>query len=285
MSEHDGPVAIITGCSSGIGRATAILLAERGWRVFATARRLESVGDLAGVGQVTPLQLDVTDEASMTAAIDQVLALTGRIDALVNNAGYAEGGPLERASAKEIRGQFETNTFGPLRLVQLVMPATRSQGSGRVVNVSSINGRVAMPFIGLYSASKFALEALSDALRLEARPFGVHLVIVEPGAVRTDFAAAGHRRTERFATEQDSPYGRYFTGFDRLISGTARWSASPEAVAKVVHRALTAGRPKARYAATPMARLMLAAVPRFPDRLRDAVLSNLLGLGTRGGSQ
>ena len=161
----------------------------------------------------------------------------------------------------------------------------RSQGSGRIVNVSSINGRVAMPFIGLYSASKFALEALSDALRLETRPFGVNVIIVEPGAVRTDFVAPGHRRSSRFATEHDSPYGRYFTGFDRLIAGTARWSASPETVAKVVHRTLTAGRPRARHAATPTARLMLAAIPRFPDRLRDAALSRSLGLGARGGSR
>ena len=284
MNERRGAVAIITGCSSGIGRATAIHLAARGWRVFATARRLESVNDLAS-DQITALRLDVTDEATMTATIDQVLALTGRIDALVNNAGYAEGGPLERASAEEVRGQFETNTFGPLRLAQLVLPAMRSQGSGRIVNVSSIAGRVAMPFIGLYSASKFALEALSDALRLETRLFGVDVIIVEPGGVRTDFSAVAHRRSSRFATEQDSPYSRYFTGFDHSIAGMARWSASPEDVARVVHQALTAGRPKARYAATPMARLMLAAVPRLPDRLRDAALSRSLGLEARGGSQ
>ncbi len=284
MDERRGPVAIITGCSSGIGRATAILLAEHGWRAFATARRLESVSDLAGE-LITPLVLDVTDEASMTAAIGQVHASTGRIDALVNNAGYAEAGPLERANREEIRSQFETNTFGPLRLAQLVLPAMRTQGSGRIVNVSSINGRVAMPFTGLYSASKFALEALSDALRLETRPFGVDVIIVEPGAVRSGFTAAGHRRTERFAIEQDSPYGRYFARFDRLLAGNPRASSSPEAVAKVIHRALTAGHPKARYAATPMARFMLAFLPRFPDRLRDAALSRLLGLGAPGGSQ
>lgn len=277
MAKQRESVAVVTGCSSGIGRATAMLLAERGWHVFATARRLEALVDLVS-DRITPLRLDVTDEGTMVAAIGQILTSTGRIDALINNAGHAEAGPLERATREEIRGQFETNTFGPLRLAQLVLPAMRSQGSGRIVNVSSINGRVAMPFTGLYSASKFALEAWSDALRLETRPFGVHVIIVEPGAVRTDLLAPGHRRTARFATEQDSPYARYFGRFERLLAGNSRGSSPPEVVAKVVHRALTAGRPKARYAATPMARLMLAAVPRFPDRLRDASLSRSLGL-------
>lgn len=277
MNERDRPVAIVTGCSSGIGRATATLLAERGWYVFATARHLETVTDLASEG-ISPLQLDVTDATTMIAAVDTILARTGRIDALVNNAGYAEAGPLERATPEEVRAQFETNTFGPLRLAQLVLPVMRAQGRGRIVNVSSINGRVAMPFTGLYSASKHALEAMSDTLRMETCPFGVHVIVVEPGPVRTNFTAAGHRRTARFATEQDSPYARYFPRFDRLLAGNPRANASPEAVAKVVHRALTAGRPKARYAATPMARLMLAVVPRLSDRMRDAALSRLLGL-------
>lgn len=270
------PVALITGCSSGIGRATALLLAQRGWRVFATARRLETVSDLASE-RITPLQLDVTDEASMATAVQQVLDAEGRIDALVNSAGYAQAGPLEQATGEEIRRQFETNTFGPLRLAQLILPMMRAQQGGRIVNVSSINGRVAIPFVGLYCASKFALEALSDALRLESRPFGVRTIVVEPGSTKTNFQEASTRSSRRFAADTSSPYHRYFEPFSRLIERTA-WSSPPETVARAIHRALTAEQPHARYRATPQARLMLALAPLLPDRLRDALWSRMLGL-------
>ncbi|MFH1928608.1 MAG: SDR family oxidoreductase [Chloroflexota bacterium] len=278
MNEHSHtPVAIITGCSSGIGRATAVLLAERGWHVFATARRLEALNDLSS-DRITPLRLDVTDEQSITNAVEQMLAQAGCIDALVNNAGYTEVGPLEEATAGEIRRQFETNTFGPLRLAQLVIPAMRAQGSGRIVNVSTIGGRVAIPFIGLYNSSKFALEAMSDALRLEARPFGVQVIVIEPGGVRTNFNAAAAERGQRFAADASSPYHRYFEPLNRFITQTAAYSSPPERVARVIHRALTARRPRARYAATPDARIMLAIMTRLSDGMRDAIWGRLLGL-------
>ena len=278
MNERQhSPVVIITGCSSGIGQATATLLAERGWYVFATARQLEAVSGLAG-DRITPLPLDVTDEESMTAAVEQTLAQAGRIDALVNNAGYTEVGPLEEATADEIRRQFETNTFGPLRLAQLVLPTMRAQGSGRIVNVSTMGGRVAIPFIGLYNASKFALEAMSDALRMETRPFGVHVIVIEPGSVRTNFNEAAYERARRFATDTSSPYHRYFEPLNRFIKQSEGFSSPPERVAKVIYRALTARRPRARYAATPDARIMLAIMTRLSDRMRDAVWGRLLGL-------
>ena len=278
MNEHSRtPVAIITGCSSGIGWATAKLLAERGWRVFATARRPETLADLTN-GRVTPLRLDVTDEESMASAVEQALAQAGRIDALVNNAGYTEVGPLEEATAGEIRRQFETNTFGPLRLTQLVLPTMRAQGGGRIVNVSTIGGRVAIPFIGLYNGSKFALEAMSDALRLETRPFGVRVIVVEPGGVRTNFNAVATQHSQRFATDTNSTYHRYFEPLNRFITQTAAYSSPPERVAKVIHRALMTRRPRARYAATPDARIMLAIMPRLPDRMRDVIWGRLLRL-------
>lgn len=276
---HDrpSPVALITGCSSGIGRATAALLAERGWHVFATARHPESLAGLAGE-RITPLGLDVTDETSMTSAVDRVLAQAGRIDALVNNAGYGQGGPLEEVSSEKIRRQFETNTFGPLRLAQLVLPAMRAQGGGRIVNVSTMGGRVSIPFIGPYCASKFALEAWSDALRAEVRPFGVRVVLVEPGSVRTNFRATAVRESERFLADGASPYHRYAERFGRFIDRATPRSAPPERVARVIHRALTAQRPRARYVATADARLMLAIVRRLPDRKRDGLWARLLGL-------
>lgn len=278
MSEQiHTPVAIITGCSSGIGRATARLLAEKGWRVFATARRLETLSDLAS-GRITPLRLDVTDEASMAAAAKGTLAQAGRIDALINNAGYTECGPLEEARPDEIRRQFETNTFSPLRMAQLVLPAMRAQGSGRIVNVSTMGGRVVIPFIGLYNASKFALEAMSDALRMETRPFGVRVILIEPGGVRTNFNAVATQNAQRFATDTTSPYHHYFEPLNRFITQATASSSPPETVAKVILHALTTRNPRARYVATLDARLMLAVMLRLPDGIRDALWGRLLGL-------
>ena len=270
-------VVLITGCSSGIGRATALLLADKGWRVFATARHLQAINDLAS-DCITPLRLDVTDEASMMAAVEQILALAGRIDALVNNAGYTEVGPLEGATLEEIRCQFETNTFGPLRLAQLVLPTMRTQGSGRIVNVSTIGGRIATPFLGLYNGSKFALEAMSDVLRMETRPFGVRVIVIEPGGVRTNFNAVAYQRAQRFATDTGSPYHRFFDRLNRFITYSTTNSPPPEKVAEIIHHALAARHPRARYAATLDARLMLAIMPWLPDRKRDALWSWLLRL-------
>ncbi|OGO42593.1 MAG: hypothetical protein A2Z04_03290, partial [Chloroflexi bacterium RBG_16_57_9] len=219
MNKDHAPVVMITGCSSGIGRATALILAEKGWRVFASARCLETVGDLAS-DHLAPLCLDVTDEASMAAAVKHTLAQAGRIDALVNNAGYAQAGPLEEVDTDEVRRQFETNTFGPLRLAQLVLPTMRAQGSGRIVNVSTMGGRVVIPFLGLYNASKFALEAMSDALRIETRPFGVQVIVIEPGGTRTNFNAAATQHAQRFIAGADSPYYRYLVPFNRFIAQT-----------------------------------------------------------------
>ena len=284
MNEHSNqPVVLITGCSTGIGRATAQLLAEKGWRVFASARRTETVNDLAS-DHITPLRLDVTDEESMAASVQEVLAKAGRIDALVNNAGYTEGGPLEEATIEEIHRQFETNTFGPLRLAQLALPVMRAQGSGRIVNVSTMGGRVAIPFIGLYNASKFALEALSDALRVETRPFGVSVVVVEPGSTRTNFNAVAGHTTQRFASNMKSPYHRFFEPLNRFIQQTEKYSSPPETVAKVIYRALTARHPRARYAGTPDAGIMLAILPRLPDGVRDAMWSRMLGLREERGT-
>ncbi len=251
MKEPSHPrVALITGCSSGIGRATALLLAERGWRVFATARQPGTLSAIAS-DRITPLRLDVTEEASMVSAVEQLFSQVGRIDALVNNAGYAEVGPLEEVNAEGIRRQFETNAFGPLRMAQLVLPTMRAQGSGRIVNVSTMGGRIANPFRGLYNSSKFALEAMSDVLRMETRPFGVHVILIEPGAVRTNFISVVTEHAQRFATDPNSPYQRYFERLNRFVSqaGGARGSP-PETVAKVIVRALTDRSPHARYIAT-----------------------------------
>ena len=273
----NAPVVLITGCSTGIGRATALLLAKKGWRVFASARRLETVNDLAS-DHITSLRLDVTDESSMASAVQDVLAQAGRIDALINNAGYAQAGPMEELSMNEVRRQFETNTFGALRMAQLVLPTMRAQGTGRIVNVSTMGGRLVIPFIGSYNASKFALEAMSDALRMETRPFGVRVILVEPGGVHTNFNAAANQNAQQHTTNTNSPYYRFLVPFTRFIGQIEGMSSSPEAVAKIILRALTTRNPRARYVATPDARVMLAVMLRMSDGMRDAVWSRMLDM-------
>lgn len=276
MTQHT-PVALITGCSTGIGRATAQQLAEKGWRVFATARQLRTVTDLTSE-RITPLRLDVTDEANMAASVQEVLTKAGRIDALVNNAGYAQAGPMEEVSMDEVRRQFETNTFGALRMAQLVLPTMRAQGTGRIVNVSTMGGRLVIPFIGLYNASKFALEAMSDALRMETRPFGVRVILIEPGGVRTNFSAAANQNAQQHIANTNSPYYRFLVPFTRLIGQIEGMSSTPERIAVVILRALTTRNPRARYIATPDARVMLALMLRMSDGMRDAMWSRMLGL-------
>ena len=273
----NAPVVLITGCSTGIGRATALLLAKKGWRVFASARRLETVNDLAS-DHITSLRLDVTDESSMASAVQDVLAQAGRIDALINNAGYAQAGPMEELSMNEVRRQFETNTFGALRMAQLVLPAMHTRGTGRIVNVSTMGGRLVIPFIGSYNASKFALEAMSDALRMETRPFGVRVILGEPGGVRTNFNAAANQNAQQHTTNTNSPYYRFLVPFTRFIGQIEGMSSSPEAVAKIILRALTTRNPRARYVATPDARVMLAVMLRMSDGMRDAVWSRMLDM-------
>ena len=180
---------LITGCSSGIGRATAERLAGRGFAVYATARRLESLAGLEALG-CRILALDVTDEPSMQAAVAVVTAEHGAVGALVNNAGYSQSGAIEEVPLEDVRRQFETNVFGLVRMCQLVLPGMRAQQSGRIVNVSSMGANFTFPGGGLYHATKYAVEAISDALRFEVAGFGIHVVIVQPGLIRTRFAEA-----------------------------------------------------------------------------------------------
>ena len=269
---------LITGCSTGIGRATAQLLAAHGWRVFASARKLESVADLAS-DAITPLTLDVTDKASCRKAVEYVLREgAGRLDALINNAGYGHTGPLEEISLEDVRAQFEVNTFAPLVLSRLVIPAMRQQGGGRIVNVSSVAGRVAIPFLGLYNASKFALEAMSDALRMELAPWNIHVILVEPGSVRTPFYARVSRYVARTLDNPDSPYRARLERAQRFLSGRGLFAGSPpEKVAHVILQALTARHPHSRYLATWDARLTLLLLA-LPDAVRDWVFRVGLGL-------
>jgi NADP-dependent 3-hydroxy acid dehydrogenase YdfG len=261
---------LITGCSTGIGRATAERLARKGLNVYATARRVESIEDLKAAGCKT-LALDVTDEASMQAAVSAVEEADGAILALVNNAGYSQSGAVETIAMDDLRRQFETNVFGLVRMCQLVLPGMRREGRGRIVNISSMGGRLVFPGGGAYHGTKFAVEAISDALRFEVRGFGVHVSIIEPGLIKTSFGETAHDSVP----QQDGPYGKFNVAVakataDAYTGPMAKLGAGPEAVAKVVEKAITSRRPRTRYPVTASARLALANHALLPDRGWDA---------------
>ena len=275
---------IVTGCSSGIGRATAKRLAQAGWTVYATARRTASIADLEADGCKT-LALDVTDEASMEAAVGAVEKAEGGVDALVNNAGIQEIGAIETVPMDRVRALFETNVFGAARLTQLVLPGMRSRGSGRIVTIGSMNGRFTWPGTGYYCATKHALEAISDALRHEVRPFGIDAVLIEPGFVKTPLGeTAAHRRTEA----DDGPYASYNAAVADVASSyttgaLGTLACTPEAVAKTVEKALAAdGRPRARYRVAPSAGLFMTTRKVLPDAAFDALLRSQMPTPTRG---
>src|ERR687889_1801289 len=201
---------LITGCSSGIGWATAERLVDVGWRVYATARSVEKMAPLEQRG-CELLPLDVTDEDSMRSAVDEVERREGAVGVLVNNAGYSQSGAVEAVPMEKGRQQFETNVFGLVRMCQLVLPGMRRQGYGRIVNVSSMGGKLTFPGAGYYHASKHAIEALSDALRFEVEGFGVKVSVIEPGLIRTGFA---HAAVGSIVSPQDGPYA----GFDEAVA-------------------------------------------------------------------
>jgi len=279
-STRPGPV-LITGCSSGIGRAAALSLHQAGLTVYATARRTEALADLSDRG-LRALALDVTDEESMTTAVATVAAETGPVGVLINNAGYGLYGPVEQLPMAEIRRQFETNFFGLVRLTQLVLPEMRRQGRGRILNVSSMGGRITLPGGAFYHASKYAVEALSDALRIEVARFGIDVVLIEPGPVKTPWndVAAGSLSA---ATADEDAYREYKAAvgasFGRSQAGLfGRLGSTSEDIAKVITQAVTARRPRARYLINPVAKSLVAMHRVLPARASDSMLRRQYGL-------
>jgi len=265
---------LITGCSSGIGNATAEHLAGDGWKVYATARRPETIDGLKNAGCET-LALDVTDENSMQAAVNAVAEAEGGVGVLVNNAGYSQSGAVESVPMEQVHHQFETNVFGLLRMSQLVLPNMREQRWGKIVNISSMGGRLTSPGGALYHATKYAVEAISDALRFEVRGFGVDVIVIEPGLIVTNF---GEAASASVGVEGDGgPYAEFNRRVARLTSEAykgpmAKLGAGPEAVARTIARALKSARPKTRYPVTPSARLMLMQRRLMTDRMWDLVM-------------
>jgi NADP-dependent 3-hydroxy acid dehydrogenase YdfG len=274
---HD-PV-LVTGCSSGIGKATAEALLAAGHTVWATARRPDTLSDLAAKGaRVTAL--DVTDEASMSAAVAEVVDEHGRVGTLVNNAGFGEYGAVEEVEIDKVRAMFETNVFGLARMCQLVMPSMRDAGSGRIINIGSMGGRFTFPMGGYYHATKYAVEALSDALRMEVKPFGVEVVVIEPGVTRSGFVGTASS-SDGLVGSPDSPYEEMRASVHKANNeaySNAMLSASAESVAQVVLKAVEADRPRTRYLLTPAARAMVVAHTLGGDRVWDRLMSRQFGL-------
>jgi NAD(P)-dependent dehydrogenase (short-subunit alcohol dehydrogenase family) len=263
---------LITGCSSGIGRATAVRLARAGRPVYATARRLDSIRDLEAVG-CRILPLDVTDERSMREAVAAVEGTHGAVGVLVNNAGYSQSGAVEEVPIDAVRKQFETNFFGALRLCQLVLPGMRAQRWGRIVNMSSVGGRLAFPGGGVYHATKHALEAVSDVLRWEVRPFGIDVIVIEPGLIRSDFGRTAAESVEAIGAP-DSPYREFNAAVAEETTSAYRtpFATGPDTVARAVERALEARRPRTRYVVTFGAHAVLGLRAILPDRAWDLAL-------------
>ena len=268
------PVVLVTGCSSGIGRETARRFAARGYHVLATMRRpwagLALREEAAARGwRLDLLPLDVTSDASVASAVSEGLAATGgRIDVLVNNAGYYCYGPLEETAPDELRAQLETNVVGVLRVTRAVLPAMRARGAGAIVNVSSVSGRVVVPVVGPYHASKWALEALTEALRYEVAPFGVRVTCIEPGPFATEL----HAKEVRVAAagQAGSPYGPLLASYERQSARMRR--GPPDAVVDAIFEAATAASPKLRWPVGPTS-FSGGVLRRFvPDRLYELVM-------------
>jgi NAD(P)-dependent dehydrogenase (short-subunit alcohol dehydrogenase family) len=289
MPDRVSRAVLITGCSSGIGAATARRLTEHGWSVYATARRPETLQPLADAGAKT-LALDVTDEQSMSAAVAEVERAEGAVGVLVNNAGYSQSGAIEEVPLADVRRQFETNVFGLVRMCQLVLPGMRRQRSGRIVNVSTMGANFTFPGGGFYHASKYAVEAISDALRFEVAGFGVEVAVIQPGLIRTSFGDTAVDSLQTATSDADSadgsdaaggkdgPYAQFNARVARATrevyekGPAARLGGPPEAVAATIEKALKARRPRTRYLVTPSARLLVGQRRLLSDRMWDRVM-------------
>lgn len=279
MNHREAPSVLITGCSSGIGRCLADGLRERGYRVFATARRGKDVAGLAQDG-FEALQLDLDDDASIAAALGAVIERTGgRVSALVNNGAYGQPGAVEDLSRDTLRAQFETNLFGTHELTRQVVPVMRRAGGGRIIQISSILGLLCLPYRGAYNASKYALEALTDTLRMELVGTGIHVALIEPGAIHSRFRANSRSAFERHIDPSGSPHQAQYAEVLRRLGSTqpVRFSLPPGAVLERVVHALESPRPRLRYRVTRPAQAMAILKRMLPDRVQDRLITRFAG--------
>lgn len=268
-------VAIITGASSGMGKSAAGFLHEQGYIVYGLARRVAEMQDLEAKGMKT-LEMDITNEESITAAVDTILKQEGRIDVLINNAGYGSYGAVEDISIEEAKRQFEVNLFGMARITQLVLPAMRKQQSGRIVNISSMGGKIYTPFGAWYHATKHAVEGWSDCLRLELKPFGIDVVIVEPGGIKTPWGTIASDNLRKNSGK--GPYAEFAnkvaTATEKLYSGSQLTPV--DVLGKVIAKAASTARPKRRYVKGYMAKPALFIRKWFGDGVFEKLISSQL---------
>jgi len=264
-------IALITGASAGIGKETAKLLLQNGYTVYGAARRLNKMEDLKGL---KPIQMDVSEDASMVSAIEEIIKAEGRIDVLINNAGFGSYGALEDVSMNDARYQMEVNVFGLARLTQLVLPHMRAQQAGKIVNITSVGGKIANPLGGWYHASKFAVEALSDALRMEVKPFGIDVIVIEPGGIKTEWAdiAGNNLRKVSGNTVYKHLVDKVETIFKKFNP-----KGSPTAViSTLILKAITVKNPKTRYHAGYMAGMILFMRKILSDKQFDKMIMSQL---------
>ena len=271
MNMKDNKVILITGASSGIGYDAAETLAKQGHRVYAAARRLELMEPLKSLG-VQVIRMDVTDEESMQEGVRTVIQSEGRIDVLVNNAGYGFFGAIETVPMEDARRQLEVNVFGLARLTQLVLPHMRKQGSGRIINTSSIAGKMVFYMGGWYNVTKYSVEAFSDALRMEMKPFGIDVVMIEPGAIKTDWGiiAAKHLKESSAGSAYETVGTQWADNMDWFYK--TNLLSSPQVITKAISQAVNSRHPKARYCRGRFSIIGRLAHALMPARWWDAAM-------------
>ncbi|WPR77219.1 oxidoreductase [Algoriphagus sp. NG3] len=259
---------LITGAFAGIGKATALLLAAKGYNVFGAARRVDRMEELKELG-IKPVALDLANDESLIDAVNHIMKEVGHIDVLINNTGFGSYGAIEDVNIDDARYQLEVNVMGAMRLAQLVLPQMRENGQGKIINISSVGGKVAMPMGGWYHASKFALEALSDSMRMEVKPFGIDVIVVEPGATKSEWGNIAFKSLIKVSG--DTPYKelayKVYNAFEKAASNVS----SPETIAPLILKAVTSKRPHTRYAKWD-AKFLLVLRRILTDNLMDKLI-------------
>ena len=264
-------VVLITGASSGMGRETALQLAKDGYKVYGAARRKEKLTGLEGVAAI---EMDISNEDSIVSGVQEILERAGHIDILINNAGYGEYGPIENIPLKDARYQLEVNLFGAARLIQLVLPKMRANKWGKIFNITSIGGKLALPFGGWYHASKFAMEGLSDALRNEVRPFGIDVIVIEPGAIETEWGGIAVNNMMKYA--EGTEYAEIINKMKNGLEGAINEASEPAVIADAIRDILKEAKPKARYNVGAHSDEMLAARKNMTDEEFDLAMAKIM---------